>query len=62
MPDNAFQDEARNRGFDDYWTSPCCFADIPEKIPGVHDCPDCGRKVTCTVEHEPVALAKIEAD
>lgn len=47
-------DSCSNSGFSDRWTSPCCYAEIRETKPGVHLCPECGRRVSCSLAYEPV--------
>lgn len=45
---------------DDYWTSPCCYADMYDVGSGTHPCPECGRPIVCTVEMEPACHARLE--
>lgn len=52
-----------NAGFDDRWTSPCCYAEIEEAgSPGTYPCPECGRQVRCTREHQLVCHSELVAD
>ena len=57
MTGKPLSDATSNNGFTDWWTSPCCYADMRDIKPGVHRCPECGRRVACSIEHEPVCRA-----
>jgi len=59
-PDNTYDDHISNPGRDDYWTCPACIHDLGDVGEGDHDCPNCGRTVTCTIEHEPACHSRLE--
>lgn len=60
---DAISDSCSNSaGISDQWTSPCCYADMPNKSEGEYDCPECGRRITCTIDYEPVCTARIADD
>lgn len=48
-----------NPGFDDRFTTPCCYADLPDGGEGPARCPECGAPVICEVEQQPVAVCRI---
>lgn len=48
-----------NPGFDDRFTTPCCYADVGEDAT---DCPQCGAPIVCEVEQQPVAVCRIAED
>lgn len=54
-----FGTKTSNTGRDDFWTCPACYADLPNKRPGVVDCPKCNAKVRCTIEGVPDAVSVI---
>ena len=46
-----------NAGFDDRFTTPCCYADFT----GQRDtCPECGAPIECEVEEQPLAVCRIK--
>ena len=53
--------QTSNPGFDDRWTSPCCYVDMANEKAGSYRCPSCGRWVKCELRHEPVCVATIDA-
>jgi len=46
-----------NPGFDDRFTTPCCYADLTDEE--ARQCPECGAPIICEVEQEPVAVCRI---
>lgn len=48
-----------NPGFDDRFTTPCCYADVDEDAT---ECPECGAPIGCEVEQQPVAVCKIREE
>ncbi len=49
-------DRCSNAGFEDRFTTPCCYADFE----GEQDaCPNCGAPIKCTVETQPMAVCTI---
>lgn len=49
-------DRCSNPGFDDHFTSPCCYADFDGKR---NTCPECGAPIVCETEKQPVAVCRI---
>lgn len=56
--DASIGESCSNAGFDDRFTSPCCYADFEGER---DDCPECGAPLVCTVEYEPKAVCTIGA-
>jgi hypothetical protein len=46
-----------NPGFDDRFTTPCCYADVTDE--DATACPECGAPIVCEVERQPVAVCRI---
>lgn len=45
-----------NAGWEDRFTTPCCYADFE----GERDtCPECGASIQCEVEYQPVAVCTL---
>ena len=57
--DAAVGESCSNPGFKDRFTTPCCYADFTGKL---SSCPECGAPITCTVEHQPLAVCTIGHD
>jgi hypothetical protein len=53
-----FSQECSNPGYDDRWTCPACYQDLPTKQEGTFTC-DCGHKVSCTLDMHPVCIASL---
>ena len=48
-----------NTHFDDRWTCPGCYNDLPNKREGAVVCTACGASVTCTLERVPECVSEI---
>lgn len=57
--DEALSQTTSNPGHYDRWTCPGCYEDMPNKTTGVFPCPRCERKVTCSLEDQPVCIASL---
>ena len=44
---------------DDYWTCPGCYVDLGNIGKGDHTCPNCSRKIHCSVEYRPACLSRL---
>lgn len=49
-------DSCANPGFDDHFTTPCCYADFVGKRT---TCPECGAPIVCAADWMPVAVCYI---
>jgi hypothetical protein len=46
-----------NPGFDDRFTSPCCYAEFSDE--DTKACPECGAPIVCEVIQQDVAVCRI---
>jgi hypothetical protein len=53
------QQECSNPGYDDHWTCPGCYEDLPTRRTGTVTCTGCDRKVECTLDTQPVCVARL---
>lgn len=51
--------ELYNPGWEDKFTCPACYHDHLDRAPGQIACENCGVSLTCTVEHQPVAVCSL---
>ena len=52
-------DRCSNPGYEDKFTTPCCYEDVDEDA--TH-CPECDAPIFCAVEQQPVAVCTIGDD
>ena len=52
-------EECRNPGRGDNWTCPGCYHDLGDVSWGTHTCPECERRIVCSIEVEPVCVATL---
>ena len=60
--DTPYAQTTRNPGHYDRWTCPGCYNEIRLDQPATVTCEQCGRKVECIIEDQPVCEANLVED